>query len=117
MNNKTMKDKDVLNDMAVEEEVNQALDDSVENMPMLLRRELKKIRIEATECQSNAFPIWKTATAFSFMFAIALGWQLWPTQKEIPLTPFAEVLEEDLDMINDLEFVYWMAEETDNATL
>ncbi|PCJ50299.1 MAG: hypothetical protein COA74_03515 [Gammaproteobacteria bacterium] len=111
------KDKTELNDMSVEEVVNQALDDSVDNMSMGLRRNLNKIRIEATEPKAKYFPVWKTATTFSFMLTVVIAWQLLPSQTEVPLTPFAEVLEEDLDMLNDLEFAYWMAEETDNATL
>lgn len=103
-------------DKSVENQVNQALDDSVEDLSPELRRRLNQIRINAVEKKSRKIPLWKLATALSVFFAVTLVWQLQPVKQDDFSTlyselAYSEVLQEDLDMLNDLEFVYWMAEE------
>jgi len=104
-------------DRQLEDSVNQALDDSIENLSPDVQRRLNQIRIEATQKQTQAYPLWKTAGAMSFALAMVVSWQFWPANNEVPIDPFAEVLQEDLEMLEELEFVYWMAEEEESAVL
>ena len=104
-------------DSNFEDRVNQSLDDSIDNLSPDVQRRLNQIRIEAVEKKSHSIPLWKTAGAMSFALAVALSWQFIPAENEAPIEPFADVLQEDLDMLDELEFVYWMAEENDSATL
>ena len=102
---------------SLENQINQALDDSVESLSPDVRRRLNQIRIEATEKKSGRSPMLKFAAAMSFLFVLTLSWQLWQPLEEVTNSSFAEVaffevLEEDPDMLDDLEFVYWMAEES-----
>lgn len=101
----------------IENRVNQALDDSVENLSPDIQRQLNRIRIEAAQPKKTRVPMWQTAAVFSVMLAVVTGWILMPQSPEMQLEPFADVLEEDLDMLADLEFVYWMAEESESAAL
>ena len=101
----------------IENQVNQALDDSIENLSPDIQRQLNRMRIEATQPKRTRLPMWQTAAAFSVMLAVVAGWLMMPQTPEMPLEPFAEVLEEDLDMLDDLEFAYWMAEEAESAAL
>lgn len=101
----------------IEEQVNQALDSTVKDLSPEVRRRLNQARISATEKTSSPRIYWKTASAFSLVFALAVGWQLLPTTVPIVDTPFADVLQEDLEMLDDLEFVYWMAEEQQSAAM
>ncbi len=110
-------DKQSKADQSIEERINLALDTSVETLSPEVRRRLNQARIKATEKQSRPRYYWKTASAFSLMFALAVGWQLLPPPIQTIETPFADVLQEDLEMLDDLEFVYWMAEEEQSATL
>ena len=110
-------DNQPLENQSIEEQVNQALDSSVQELSPEIRRRLNQARISATEKQSQPRYYWKAASAFSLVFALAVGWQLLPPPVPTEETPFADVLQEDLDMLDDLEFVYWMAEEEQSATL
>jgi hypothetical protein len=101
----------------LEDRVNQALDDSVDNLSPEVRRQLNQIRLNAVERKKSRGVYWKTAGAMSFALALTLGWQLWPEQAEPAVELYADVLEEDLDMLDELEFIYWMAEENDSALL
>lgn len=101
----------------LENRVNQALDDSVDNLSPDIQRQLNRIRIEATQPKKSRLPIWRTAAAFSLMLALVTGWFIVPQSPDMQLEPFADVLEEDLDMLEELEFVYWMSEEAESATL
>ncbi|TQV75201.1 DUF3619 family protein [Aliikangiella marina] len=109
-------------DSKVETQINQALDDSVENLSPDVRRRLNQIRMRATEQKTSGFPIWKTAGAVSFAVVMGLVFQLAPNQQEAQNETFAQILEddllqEDLEMLEELEFIYWMAEESDSAVL
>lgn len=109
-------------DLKIEDQVNQALDESIDNLSPDVRRRLNQIRIEAAENKNDGFPIWKTAGAVSFAVMLGLGFQLVPNQQDQNVETFAQILEddvlqEDLEMLEELEFVYWMAEESDSAIL
>ncbi len=106
------KNSDLTDDRLFESHINSALDDSVENLSPEIRRKLNQIRIKAAQNKTKSIPLWKTASAFSVLLAVLLSWQMWPDESAMPLTPFADVLEEDLDMLDDLEFVYWMVEDS-----
>ncbi|TQV84921.1 DUF3619 family protein [Aliikangiella coralliicola] len=95
----------------VEDQVNQALDDSIENLSPEIRRRLNQARIDAVAQKQKSRPLWKLASAFSFLLAITLGWQFWSAPNEEPMESFAEVYQEDPELLEELEFVYWMAEE------
>jgi len=101
----------------LEGQINQELDNSIENLSPEVRRQLNQARISAIEKKSNSPIYWKTASAFSLVFALVVGWQLLEPPIPIDDTPFADVLQEDLEMLDDLEFVYWMAEEQQSAAL
>lgn len=98
------------NKNSVENKVNQALDNSIEELSPDIRRRLNQIRIDAVENKHHPFSYMKMASAFSFVFVAFLGWQFIPTQEHIPDSLFADVLQEDIEMLDELEFVYWMAE-------
>lgn len=113
---KQMSDKQI-SAPPIEEQINRALDNSIEALSPEVRRRLNQARISATEKKFSSPIYWKTASAFSLVFALAVGWQLLETPMPIDDTPFADVLQEDLEMLDDLEFVYWMAEEQQSAAL
>jgi len=113
MNKKTPPHSDDL----FEAQINDALDKSVEDLTPDIRRQLNQARIKATKKSSRAGLFWKSATAFSIAFVLVITWQSQIPQNNNTETPFADVLQEDLDMLDDLEFIYWMSEEADSATL
>lgn len=92
-------------------DINEALDSSVESLNPEIRRKLNQARMAALEKKSKAMPIWKLASGVSLVFAMVLFYQFSAAPVDESLTPFAEVLEEDIEMLEDLEFVYWMSEE------
>lgn len=100
--------------VGVEQVAKQALDASVDSLPPEIRRRLNQARHAAIQTKTtqtkSGLTYWKAASAVSFTLALTLGWQLWPGSDPLPPEPFAEVLDEDLDMLEDLEFVYWVAE-------
>jgi len=102
---------------SLESQVNEALDSSVDNLSPDIRRQLNQVRIKATETRTNTKLFWKSASAFSLAFALVIVWQFQTPENENIETPFADVLQEDLEMLDDLEFVYWMSEEEPSATL
>ncbi len=104
-------------DKSIEEPINRALDTSIENLSPEVRRRLNQARIAATEKNPSPHYYWKTVSALNVFFALAIGWQLLPSPVQIQETSFADVLQEDLEMLDDLEFIYWMAEEEQSATL
>ena len=110
-------DNPIPKNQITEEQINQALDRSIDDLSPEVRRRLNQARISAIEKKSKPRIYWKTASAFSLFFALAVGWQLLPTPMPIDNTPFADVLQEDLEMLDDLEFVYWMVEEQLSAAL
>lgn len=101
----------------IEEQVNNILDTSVENLSPEIRRRLNQARMGAIENKGRTSWLWKTAGSFSLVAAILVSWQLTPVSETEGLTPFAEVLQEDLEMLEELEFIYWMAEEQISAKL
>ena len=110
-------DKRLKIDQSIEERINLALDTSVETLSPEIRRRLNQARIKAVEKQSRPRYYWKAASAFSIMFALVVGWQLRAPPMQTEETPFADVLQEDLEMLDDLDFVYWMVEEQQIAAL
>ncbi len=113
--------------LTLENSVNSALDESIEELSPDVRRRLTMMRTNATQTKERLTwfdyaASWKTATAFSLVLTVTVSWTFWPNQVATPmqevadLSPFAEVLQEDLEMLNELEFVYWLAEENDSET-
>ncbi len=114
--------------LSLENLINDALDDSIDELSPEVQRRLTPMRIKAAQAKEKSSwcglnSSWQLATAFSIAFAVIVSWQMWPTLDKTPLievadlSPFAEVLQEDLEMLEQLEFVYWMAEESESATL
>ncbi len=101
----------------IEEQANYALDDSIENLSPEVRRHLNRIRIEATERKNNRSLFFKTASVFSLVAIAFVGWQLKSPNENVQEIPFAEVLQEDLNMLVELDFYYWMAEAEESAIL
>ena len=101
---------------SMDEQVNEALDQSVESLTPEVRRKLNQARMVALEKKRRFTPTWKLASGVSFVFALLLFYQFTSPPVEEKLTPFAEVLEEDMEMLEDLEFVYWMVEEESSVT-
>lgn len=112
-----MQDKNSIENQSIEELVNHSLDDSIENLSPQVRRGLTQSRILATKLKPGFSPIWKLAGGISFLFVVSFSWQFIKAPKPELMTPFAAVLTEDLEMLDDLEFVYWLTEESDSATL
>ena len=100
-----------------EKSINQALDDSIDNLSPEVRRSLNQIRVNATEKKSTRFFLVPLASAFVLIFAVLIGSQQGTEKVIIEETPFAEVLQEDLELIDDLEFIYWINEESESANL
>jgi len=118
------------NDKSIENLINNALDESVEELSPEVQRRLTPMRViasQAAEKNSAGFGTsWKLATAFTVVVAVSVSWNMWsevePTIApnslvSIDVSPFDEVLQEDLEMLDELEFVYWMAEENTNQNL
>ncbi len=99
-----------------ENSINQSLDQSIDNLTPEIRRSLNQIRIKASSKPRSRLVLIPLASTLSLSLALFIGWQLMqnPTAQE---TVFAEVLEEDLEMLEDLEFVYWISEEAESAQL
>ncbi len=100
-----------------EKSINQALDDSIDDLSPEVRRSLNQIRVKATEKKSTRFLLVPLASSFVLIFAVLIGSQQGPEKIVIEETPFAEVLQEDLELIDDLEFIYWINEESESANL
>lgn len=104
-------------DTQLEDQVTQALDNSIENLSPDIRRNLNRIRIEATEAEARPRSFLKYASVLSVAFALVVGWQLMPGSIDVQDDLFAEVFQEDPEMLDELEFVYWMAEVETSDTL
>lgn len=100
----------------IESSINQSLDQSVENLSPEIRRSLNRIRIKATTKSKPRLVLIPLASALSLSLAVFMGWQLIP-QPAAEETVFAEVLEEDFEMLEELEFVYWISEGAESAQL
>ena len=98
------------NDEPIENKINQALDDSVENLSPEIRRSLNRIRIEATEKKASKNYLLRYASVLGVAFAFIIGLQLMPVTQSDQVDLLAEMPQEELEMLDDLEFVYWMAE-------
>lgn len=100
----------------LEKSVNQSLDKSIESLSPEIRRSLNKMRIKASSKKKTRLILIPLASALSISLAIFMGWQMiQPAVTEE--TVFAEVLEEDLEMLEELEFVYWISEGAESAQL
>jgi uncharacterized protein DUF3619 len=104
-------------DNSLDESVAKALDRSIENLSPDIRRRLNQARISALGNKPRSSYFIKAASTFSFAIALAIAWQLMPNEKVNMDTPFAEVLQEDLELIEQLDFIYWMTEEKESAQL
>jgi hypothetical protein len=109
------------NESSIENQVNQSLDESIENLSPEVRRALNQSRHKALEATARSnwrlTPMHKLAVGASFLLVVSFSWQFFTQVQEENVTPFAAVLDEDLEMLNDLEFVYWLAEESESAVL
>ena len=104
-------------DELLENQVNRALDNSIENLSPDVRRNLNRIRIEAAENKTRPSFFLKYASALSVALVVVIGWQLMPGSPDFQEDLFAEVLQEDLEMLDELDFVFWMAEVESSDTL
>ena len=82
----------------LESQVNQALDDSIDNLSPDIQRQLNRIRIEATQSKKLRRPIWQTAAAFSVMLALVTGWLVLP-QSPTPTSALARSSSQMLDAV------------------
>jgi hypothetical protein len=105
------------NDHSLEECVNQALDDSVESLSPEIRRALNKGRHEAVERTSTRKIYFRAAGALSFAVMLTFVWQLNYSSNQTPIEVYAEIPEEDLELLDELEFMYWLAEEANSEVL
>ncbi|WP_196137226.1 hypothetical protein [Aliikangiella sp. G2MR2-5] len=110
-------DPEILAKDSIEQRVCEGLDESVSSLNPDVRRALNQARAKAVEKKGASFPFLKLAGGVSFAFAVLMVSQFYTQQPEENLTPFAEVLEEDIEMLDDLEFAYWLAEEEESANL
>ena len=119
--NLSHKVKSMNDESSIENQVNQALDESITNLSPEVRRSLNQSRIKALEVNAHSnwhlSPIQKLAAGVSFLLVVSISWQFLSSPQEEMITPFAAVLNEDLEMLTDLEFVYWLAEESESAVL
>ncbi len=117
------------NEQSLENLINNALDESVQELAPEIQHRLTPMRViasQAADKPSRFSNSWKLATAFTVVVAVSVSWNMWQqvevnsltsTFASTEISPFDEVLEEDLDMLTELEFVYWMAEENLNENL
>jgi len=100
----------------IEQSVQQNLDASIENLDPAIRRRLNQARIAALESKNQPKISWRLATAVSFALMVAFSWNFMPQQLAEPEALLTDVLQEDLEMLDDLEFIVWMSEEDDNVS-
>lgn len=100
----------------IEKEVSNVLDRSVEQLTPEVRRGLNAARNNALQ-QRNKKDWWyslKPAASVAVVVVLVSLSLQWPSSGEHEMVtsvePFADVFEEDLDMLEDLELVYWIAE-------
>jgi hypothetical protein len=101
----------------VEQMTNQALDASIDDLSPDVRRKLNQIRINAVSKKQSRFVLVPLASSLALALAILVGTQFNSETNIVEETPFAEVLQEDLELLDELEFVYWMSEEGTSAKL
>lgn len=101
----------------VEARVNRALSDSVQSLSPEVRRRLNQARLACESPKPKRYSLFKWSAATSLVVAIAIITTLPKPESEPSIEPFAEVLEEDFQMLEDLEFIYWIAEEKQLAKL
>ena len=114
-------------EQALNERVAEALDESVESLSPEIRRKLNHIRLSAVEKKSNQFFGWKQVTVMGVLVMAVISTQFLPEQGEPLNNTIAnlsdddlfnqELLMEDPEMLADLEFAYWIAEESELASL
>ena len=111
------RDENSNSDQSIESLVNRSLDASIENISPDIKRRLNQIRMEAIANKRPAFSFFKLAATTSFVLMMFLGWQLQPTGDLTQNNLFADLPTENLEMLDDLEFYYWMSEEAQSASL
>lgn len=104
-------DETIREQSELELRANSALESSIENLDPKVRRKLNQARVNALQSKPSRLPMFKLVGAVSFVLALGFVSLFNTEQETINSTPYAEVLEEDLEMLEDLEFVYWMAEQ------
>ncbi len=96
----------------IDKRVNQALDTSIENLTPDVRRRLNQARLATADSTHRPFtPVLRWAGAVSIALAVFVIVSIDNKPEQISIEPFAEVLQEDPEMLEELEFVYWMTEE------
>ncbi len=105
------------NKQSIEPVVNDNLDASIENLHPDVRRRLNQARIKAVESRGKPQMNWRLTGALSFALVLALSWNFIP-EPSLEVEPLlTEVLEEDLDMLEDLDFIVWMSEDQEDVSL
>lgn len=107
--NKPVHERDLL------DSISQHLDDSVDALDAVTLSKLNQARHRALETKASHVPNWLPSGAFAAVFiAIAAGW-LFTHPPAFMQTPEATALlsDEDIEMIDDLEFVSWLVEQDD----
>ncbi|MGX5173267.1 hypothetical protein ACUR5C_04460 [Aliikangiella sp. IMCC44653] len=105
------------NKRSVEDCVNQALDDSVENLSPEVRRALNSSRVSATQRRLKKPLFYQMVGAMSLVVMVMLFWQLNDSNTPTAIEVYAEIPEEDLELLDELEFVYWLAEDSTSEVL
>ena len=117
-----------------EESINEALDQSIDDLSPSIKNQLAAARAEASSRLSPATPFWRNtwhyAAACSLLLSFGLAWFLLPStldqvdnasfgdgSQEIADAQLEEVPDEDFELLNELEFVYWMSEEDQHANI
>ncbi len=99
---------------SIDQRVNQALDSSIESLSPDVRRRLNQARLATVEPASNkrlAIFGWASALSVALTIVVILAYDQSEQATQTTIEPFAEVLDEDPEMLEQLEFVYWMTEE------
>lgn len=99
-------------DDLIDQRVNQALDSSIESLTPDVRRRLNQARLATAESSHRPFmPMLRWAGALSIALTVLVIVSIDNKPQPSSIEPFAEVLQEDPEMLEELEFVFWMTEE------
>jgi len=111
-----MSNSELLENTLIEDAVNRNLDASIDNLDPAVRRRLNQARIAAVATRSSPRVSWRFASAVSFALIVSLSWNFLPPSTAEPEVLLTDVLQEDLEMLDDLEFIVWMSEDGDNVS-
>jgi hypothetical protein len=108
----------------IENRVNNALDSSIDDLHPDIRRKLNQARIKALQSQT-AMPFFKKSTwkmAGAISFVLTLTFITMTGNQDIEQTKNTIVFEdsltnEDISLLDNLEFALWIAEEVEIASL